>query len=114
MMGQTQGADKEKAAFVRAAEAMYEELVAWRQKHLEASFDEIADQVTLRRQALLGPLLAQLAETADERIEAPLCETCQQPLRYKGTPVRGVSHREGEAALSRRRGSRLEPSLLVL
>lgn len=101
MMGQIHGVDKEKAAFLQAAEAMYEELLSWRVRHPEASFDEIAEQVTPRRQALLGPLLAQLAQTADERISAPLCETCQQPLRYKGTPVRGVSHREGEAQLER-------------
>lgn len=100
-MGQTERVDAEKAAFLGAAETMYEELVAWRQKHLEASFDEIADQVTPRRQALLGPLLAQLAQTADERIEAPACETCGQPMRYKGTPQRQVAHREGEAELKR-------------
>lgn len=100
-MGQTHSTDQDKAAFVRAAEAMYEELVAWRQQHPEASFDEIAEQVTPRRQALLGPLLAQLAETADERVAAPLCEGCQQAMRYKGTPQRQVAHREGEAELRR-------------
>jgi hypothetical protein len=101
MMGETQGADKEKAAFLRAAEAMYEELEAWRARHPEASFDEIAAQVTPRRQALLGPLLAQLAARADEHVEPPRCETCGQSMRYKGTPQRQVAHREGEAALSR-------------
>jgi hypothetical protein len=100
-MGQTRRAAAEKAAFVRAAEAVYEELIGWRQRHPEASFDEIADQITPRRQALLAPLLAQLAQTADERIEAPVCETCGQPLRYKGTPQRQVAHREGEATLRR-------------
>jgi hypothetical protein len=100
-MGQTQGADKDKAAFLRTAEAMYEELLSWREQHPEASFDEIAEQVTPRRQALVGPLLAQLAATTDERIEAPVCETCGQPMRYKGTPSRQVAHREGEAQLAR-------------
>jgi hypothetical protein len=46
-MGQTQSA--EKAEFLQAAEAMYEELHAWRECHLDASFDEIAEQVTPRR-----------------------------------------------------------------
>jgi hypothetical protein len=100
-MGQTRRAEGEKAAFVCAAEAMYEGLVAWREANLEASFDEIADQITPRRQALLAPLLAQLAQRADERVVAPVCETCGEPLRYKGTPQRQVAHREGEAALSR-------------
>ena len=100
-MGARRRGDEEKAAFLCAAEAMYEELVVWRQEHPEASFDEIAEQVTPRRQALVGPLLAQLAAAGDERVEAPVCETCGQPMRYKGTPRRSVAHREGEASLRR-------------
>jgi len=100
-MGQTQGREQEKAAFVRAAEAMYEELQAWRAQHLEASFDEIAEQVTPRRRALMGQLLKQLAQAADERVNAPVCEQCGAPMRYKGTPVRGVSHGEGGMRLER-------------
>lgn len=100
-MGQTQSAKQEKAEFVRAAEAMYEELHAWREKHLDASFDEIADQVTPRRRVLIAKLLEQLAVKADERIEAPVCEQCGKAMSYRGTPVRGVSHREGEVGLTR-------------
>ncbi len=46
--------DEEKAAFFREAEAMYEELRLWRDAHPEASFDEIASQVTPRRRELMG------------------------------------------------------------
>lgn len=98
-MGQTQ--EQEKAAFVRAAEAMYEELRTWRAQHLEADLDEIAAQVTPRRRALMGQLLKQLAQAGDERVNAPVCEQCGAPMRYKGTPVRGVSHGEGEVRLER-------------
>lgn len=51
-----------KESFVAAAGAMYEKLSAWRAGHKEASFDEIAEQVTQQRQRLMGQLLAQLAE----------------------------------------------------
>jgi hypothetical protein len=100
-MGQTQGREQEKAAFLRAAEAMYEELTAWRVKHLEASFDEIAEQVTPRRRELMGQLLKQLAQAADERVNAPACEQCGRPMTYKGTPSREVSHGEGGLRLTR-------------
>lgn len=100
-MRRTQGREQEKAAFLRAAEAMYEELCAWRAQHLEASFDEIAAQVTPRRRALMGQLLKQLAQEADERVAAPVCEECGAVMRYKGRPERGVSHGEGEMRLAR-------------
>jgi hypothetical protein len=80
---------------------MYEELTAWRAEHLEASLDEIAEQVSVRRRALMGQLLSELAEAADERIEAPVCEQCGEAMTYKGTPVRGVVLGEGETQLAR-------------
>jgi hypothetical protein len=100
-MGRTKSAKQEKVEFLQAAEAMYEELQAWRQEHLDASFDEIAEQVTPRRRQLMGQLLEQLASQADERIEAPLCEQCGQAMRYRGTPEREVLHGEGNVALTR-------------
>jgi DNA-directed RNA polymerase subunit RPC12/RpoP len=86
---------------LRAAEAMYERLHAWRSKNLDASFDEIAEQVTPQRRELMGVLLKQLAETADEKVHAPSCEQCGGKMVYKGTPARGVVHSEGEAGLAR-------------
>jgi hypothetical protein len=100
-MGQTHGAEQEKAEFLRAAEAMYDELRAWRKKNLDASFDEIADQVTPRRRRLMGRLLKQLAIEADGRVEAPVCEQCGERMRYRGTPERAVGHREGDVELVR-------------
>ena len=100
-MGETKREEKEKAEFLRAAEAMYEEMNAWREKHLDASFDEIADQITPRRRKLVAKLLEQLAVKADERVEAPVCEQCGQATSYRGTPKRGVSHREGEVGVKR-------------
>lgn len=100
-MGRTRSREQEKAEFVRAAEAMYEELRSWHGRHMEASFDEIAAQVTPRRRELMGLLLKQLAEEGDERVAAPGCEQCGQAMTYKGTPRRGVDHGEGELRLER-------------
>jgi hypothetical protein len=76
-------------------------LQAWREQHLDASFDEIADQVSPRRRVLMGKLLKQLAVKADERMAAPLCAECGEAMRYRGTPGREVGHREGEVGLER-------------
>jgi hypothetical protein len=100
-MGQTHGPAAAKAAFVCAATEMYEELTAWRARHLEASLDEIAEQVSVRRRALMGQLLSELAEAGDGRVEAPVCEQCGETMTYKGTPVRGVVLGEGETKLAR-------------
>jgi len=82
---------------------MHDELYEWRERHPEASFDEIANQVTPRRQELMGELLAELAcqHGQGEEVEGLVCEECGQPLVYKGKPQRGVEHLEGEAKLRR-------------
>ena len=100
-MGKSRREAEEEAEFLRAAAAMYQRLHEWRSQHLDASFDEIAEQVTPQRRELMGVLLKQLAEKADEKINAPTCETCGREMIYKGTPARGVVHREGEAELAR-------------
>lgn len=51
-----------KETFLAAAGAMYEELSGWGGDHKEASFDEIAGQVTVQRQRLMGQVLTELAE----------------------------------------------------
>jgi hypothetical protein len=100
-MGQTRSREQEKAEFVRAAETLYDELRTWRGMHPEASFDEMAAQVTPRRRELMGLLLKQLAQERDERIATPVCAQCGETMTYKGTPPRGVSHSEGEIRLER-------------
>jgi hypothetical protein len=94
-------ASREEAEFLQAAAAMYKRLHEWRSQHLDASFDEIAEQVTPQRRELMGVLLKQLAEKADEKVQVPLCESCGCEMVYKGTPARGVVHSEGESSLER-------------
>jgi len=84
-------------------ERMHEELYQWRERHPEASFDEIANQVTPRRQELMGKLLGELAcqHGQGEEVAGLVCEECGQSLVYKGKPQRGVEHLEGASRLRR-------------
>lgn len=100
-MGRSSREEQEEAEFLQAAAAMYKRLQAWRSQNLDASFDEIAEQVTPQRRELMGVLLKQLAETADEKVHAPACEQCGREMVYKGTSDRGVVHSEGESGLER-------------
>jgi hypothetical protein len=98
-----QAAGKQQAQFLADAAAMYEELTAWRAVHPEASFDEIADQVTVKRQALMGELLRTLAEQPGRGIllAERTCPACGGVLHYKGEKQRTVLHAEGTARLER-------------
>lgn len=97
------GEEKEQAEFMVAVAEMYAELRQWRAKHPEASFDQIAAQVTARRRALMGQLLDQLARHHGdgEVVEGLSCPECGQAMSYKGRPSRDVLHKEGAAELER-------------
>jgi hypothetical protein len=99
--GEEMGEASGKTMFVTAAAAMYEELHQWRANHLEASIDEIAEEVGKRRRVLMGQLLSELAEAADERVLAPVCEGCGEAMTYKGRPTRDVLLSEGELHVTR-------------
>jgi hypothetical protein len=93
--------EEEEAEFLQAAAEMYKRLQKWRSQNLDASFDEIAEQVTPQRRELMGVLLKHLAEKADGKVHVPQCQSCGREMVYKGTPVRGVVHSEGESGLER-------------
>ena len=95
--------EQDKRRWEAKCEDMYDELYEWRERHPEASFDEIANQVTARRQGLMGVLMSQLAlqHGSGEVVEGLTCEQCGQALAYKGEPRRGVEHLEGQADLER-------------
>ena len=92
-----------KAEMQQAFEQMWEDLYEWRAGHPTASFDEIAGQVTPRRRALMGQVLAHLAcQHGDGAVVAGVrCPDCGQAMSYKGTPSRAVEHLEGEMELVR-------------
>ncbi len=59
---------KSKEEMEQAFEQMWEELYEWREKHPQASFDEIAVQVSPKRRKLMGQLLGQLARQHGEGV----------------------------------------------
>ena len=95
--------EKEQAEFMAEVTKMYTELRQWRANHPEASFDEIAAQVTPRRRTIMGQLLAQLArQQGDGEVGEGLnCPKCGQAMSYKGRPKRDVLHKEGATELER-------------
>ena len=96
--------DKEKARLQQAFEAMYDELWAWREAHPEATFDEIAAQVTPRRRAVMAEVLEALARQrgSGQVPEGQTCAKCGGAMAYKGEPRREIEHYlEGETALNR-------------
>jgi hypothetical protein len=101
-MGTTKSEATRRREFVAAAEAMYVRLRKWRAAHLDASFDEVGDQVTRERQQLMAVLLGELAAQPEEVLGAPeSCSSCGKELAPKGKQVRGVSHLEGEVRVGR-------------
>lgn len=100
--GAKMGRAEEKAAFLREAEAMYEELRVWRDAHPEASFDEMAAQVTPRRRELMGLVLQQMAvQQGDGRYAEATCPECGAQMAASGRRKRAVVHAEGETAIER-------------
>ncbi|MCB0165710.1 MAG: hypothetical protein KDI79_15875 [Anaerolineae bacterium] len=95
--------EKAKVEMQQAFEQMWEELHQWRAEHPQASFDEIAAQVTPRRRELMGKLLIQLASQHGDgtEVEGVPCPDCGQAMSYKGKSSRDVTHLEGELALER-------------
>ena len=101
-MNRTKSEASRQEEFVAAAEAMYERLRAWRAAHLEASFDEIGDQVTAERQRLMAKLLGELATQPEEAwAGAEVCSRCGRELTPKGKHKREVGHLEGEVQVER-------------
>ena len=94
---------KAKAEMQQAFEQMWDELYEWREKHPQASFDEITAQVSPKRRALIGRLLAQLASQHGDgtAVEGVKCPGCGEAMSYKGKPNRAIEHLEGESQIAR-------------
>lgn len=100
-MKRTQSEEAQRAAFGEAAVGMHQRLRAWGRAHPEASFDEIAEQVSRERQVLMGDLLEELAAAPESVPLDPTCPHCGGAVQHKGQKPRQVLHREGTAKLER-------------
>ncbi len=102
-MGAHKSERTRQAEFTKAAEGMYVRLRQWRAEHLDASFDEIGEQVTCERKGLMAQLLGELAAQPEEVTTATkeLCAQCGREVCAKGKRSRGVSHMEGDIEIER-------------
>lgn len=101
-MSKTKSEASRQAAFEASAGGMYMRLRQWRAAHPEASFDEIGEQVTRERKALMAQLVGELAAQPEEGgVASAECAGCGQGMTPKGKRRRGVSHLEGEVRLER-------------
>ena len=96
--------EKEKEKLQEAIGVMYDKLWQWREEHPEASFDEIAGQVTPQRREVMAKMLQALAcqQGGGQVPEGQRCPECGGAMAYKGEGKREIEHYlEGETALKR-------------
>lgn len=102
-MAPTKSRSQRKAAFLQAADAMYERLEAWYDAHPAATFEELEQELRPQRRALMGDALATLIVGRDSGYQpsAPPCPQCGQPLTLEGYRPWTVKGLEGDSVLER-------------
>lgn len=100
---QVRGAASKRQAFEVESLGMYDEMVKWRKEHPQATFDEIAGQMSVRRRRLMGQFMGELAvqEIEKETWQEQVCPDCGGKMENKGERERRVVHSEGETDLDR-------------
>jgi uncharacterized protein with PIN domain len=100
-MGRTRSEEQRRVEFGRVGQEVHQRLYEWRKVHPEATFDEIAEQVSEERKQLMGGLLGELATEGGPDLIEGNCPECGGSLQNKGKKKRQVLHREGEVRLER-------------
>jgi ribosomal protein L34E len=92
-----------KAAFMKQAEEMFEELEDWYDQNQAATFEEIEGRARQARRKMMGESLGIIINGRDvgKTEEAPTCEQCNQGMALKDYRPKTVSGLEGETKLER-------------
>lgn len=93
-----------KAAFLAAADEVFEELEAWYDAHPEATFGEIEEEARKRRRELMGRALEIVVNGRDSgyQLEGIECGECGRRMQYKGEEFkRTIYSLEGDVRLER-------------
>lgn len=96
--------EQRKAAFLAAAEGIYEELEDWYDAHPDATFGEIEQEARRRRRELMGKALEILVNGRDTgyQVEGIRCAQCGEWMEYKGERFgRTIYGLEGDTRLER-------------
>ena len=102
-MAPTKSRSQRKAAFLQAANEMYERLEAWYDAHPAATFEELEQEVRQQRRELMGGALATLIVGRDSGYQpsAPPCRECGQPMTFEAYRPWTVKGLEGDSVLER-------------
>jgi hypothetical protein len=92
-----------KKAFLASAEAMFEQLEAWYDRHPAATFGEIEQEVRRERRKMMGAGIAVLinGRSTGKAAEPPPCARCGEALAFKGYRRKWVQGLEGDSQLER-------------
>jgi len=92
-----------KETFLGEAEATYDELEAWYDKHPAASFGEIEIEARRQRREMMGRAMSILVNGRDagKQVKAPRCGRCGLAMRFKGYRWKTVIGLEGDTELER-------------
>ena len=95
--------EKRKAAFMKQAEQMFEELESWYDQNPAASFEEIEGWARQARRKMMGESLGIVINGRDvgKTEEAPKCGQCGQAMVFKDYRDKKVYGLEGETDLER-------------
>ena len=102
-MSRPQSRARRQAAFLEAAQRMYDQLEDWYDEHPQASFGELEAEARQRRRELMGTTLAQLVNGRDTggQIEAPKCNACGAAMEFEGYRQWTIHGLEGDSTLER-------------
>ena len=86
-----------KAAFMKQAEEMFEELEDWYNENQAATFEEIERRARQARRKMMGESLGIMINGRDvgKTEEAPRCEKCNRPIAFKDYHPKMVFGLEG-------------------
>ena len=91
-----------KAAYLKEAEQLFDEMEAWYDQNPEATFEELETQLRPHRRQLMGKSIKILVNGRDDGKQGQLlCPHCGQTMRYKGGVSKTIIGVEGDTTLDR-------------
>jgi hypothetical protein len=102
-MTRKQSREKRHAAFMNAAEILFEGMETWYDGHPEASFEEIEAEARKRRRVFMGESLSIWVNGRDTgyQVEGIKCKGCGSAMEFEGYRKWGINGLEGESELER-------------